>query len=823
MSLENSGKIIDEIPVTISYRILELFSAGLYSSPNKAFEELVSNSYDALASKVAVHIPTNLLEEGKVIWVCDNGESMGKKGLKDLWKIGVSPKIGKRKKGNRLMIGQFGIGKLATYILTNKITYICKTKDGYFAVTMDYQDINDDKKLILDERELDESEVKSLLNNYVSEKGENSLPFKLWGNDSENAWTFSILHNLKPKVGDISEGRLKWILSTALPLNPNFLMFYNGDELKSSKDKIEPWKTWIFGFEDNIVNKNDDYSSKEIEGEFYVDLPAIKNVSGKIELYRDSLLKNDKSQKWGRSHGIFVMIRGRLINLDDPLFGMGALTHGVFNRTRIIVNANELDSYITSTRESVKDVPAKKDLERYLQKKFLEVRDWYFNEVETEKEQNRASYKVSHSATSLSRRPLLSVTKKFFKGEISSLFLTDFPGNLTKEEIAEFIVQLENDLTSESGLIKDVEWVTLRPEDPIAKLDIYQGLAKINLMHPFFSNFIEEVSNTLPLQLIAITEILSEALMLEQGVDEYAVKNIMQDRDRLLRQLTFSDKQNAPAVASLLKATLSDPEGLEDSLTKALSALGFETTPLGGSGKPDGKAVAYLEHKDSLKNYSLVYDAKSTKKDRIMASTAHISGVQRHRDEGEYQSDYALVVAIDFQGALDENSAVNIEAKNANVTLLRASDLIRLLILAAPKQLNFTKLRELFENCHTVFETSQWIDELEGAEVERGPIREILEAIYLLVKSDTVKPNITAVRFTLKERKPELDLSPEKIRSIIESLRTIIPNYISINGEDIDLQVPPEIALKQINQTYSENDVPFEFRDLIMKSLLKDL
>ena len=37
----------EQIEVELSYKIVELFSGGLYSSPNKAFEELVTNSYDA--------------------------------------------------------------------------------------------------------------------------------------------------------------------------------------------------------------------------------------------------------------------------------------------------------------------------------------------------------------------------------------------------------------------------------------------------------------------------------------------------------------------------------------------------------------------------------------------------------------------------------------------------------------------------------------------------------------------------------------------------------------------------------------------------------
>ena len=37
---------VGNIPVKLSYGIIERFSEGLYSSPNKTFEELITNSYD---------------------------------------------------------------------------------------------------------------------------------------------------------------------------------------------------------------------------------------------------------------------------------------------------------------------------------------------------------------------------------------------------------------------------------------------------------------------------------------------------------------------------------------------------------------------------------------------------------------------------------------------------------------------------------------------------------------------------------------------------------------------------------------------------------
>ena len=42
----------EQIEVRISYEIIKLFSEGLYQSPHKALEELVTNSFDADAENV---------------------------------------------------------------------------------------------------------------------------------------------------------------------------------------------------------------------------------------------------------------------------------------------------------------------------------------------------------------------------------------------------------------------------------------------------------------------------------------------------------------------------------------------------------------------------------------------------------------------------------------------------------------------------------------------------------------------------------------------------------------------------------------------------
>ena len=113
MDIEDFGQKIDDIEVTISYRIIELFSAGLYSSPNKAFEELVSNSYDAFATKTCVFVPTDPAIPNASIWVCDNGESMDRHGFKQLWRIGVTDKRDGSRDQKRLQIGKFVTRRLS--------------------------------------------------------------------------------------------------------------------------------------------------------------------------------------------------------------------------------------------------------------------------------------------------------------------------------------------------------------------------------------------------------------------------------------------------------------------------------------------------------------------------------------------------------------------------------------------------------------------------------------------------------------------------------------------------------------------------------------
>ena len=204
------GAVIDHIPVSISYRIIELFSAGLYSSPNKAIEELVSNSYDAFATRADLFLPTNLADPDAAIWVVDDGAGMDVGGLFDLWQIARSNKRASEN-ADRPPIGKFEIGKLATYVLAQRLTHISLRNGVVRAVTMDYAEIDPDasseSKIELAVRELSAEDLASALTPLRAMDGGSDVADRLLSAPPPASWTAVALSRLKPAASSLRLGR----------------------------------------------------------------------------------------------------------------------------------------------------------------------------------------------------------------------------------------------------------------------------------------------------------------------------------------------------------------------------------------------------------------------------------------------------------------------------------------------------------------------------------------------------------------------------------------------------------------------------------------
>ena len=148
-----------------------------------------------------------------------------------------------------------------------------------------------------------------------------------------------------------------------------------------------------------------------------------------------------------------------------------------------------------------------------------------------------------------------------------------------------------------------------------------------------------------------MAEVLAEAHLHMIGVKPEHIEDFLSMRDQLLRNLANeSGRQSAFAVALALRNARNNPDALEETLCAAFRSLGFEITPMGKKGKPDGVATAFLsaDKKGRPRQYAVSLEAKSKEKDqgKVAAGTVKISAIIRQRDE--YKCQHALVVGRDF-------------------------------------------------------------------------------------------------------------------------------------------------------------------------------
>jgi Histidine kinase-, DNA gyrase B-, and HSP90-like ATPase len=370
-SPETIGHPTTKITVEVGTAFLDLFSAQLYSSPQKAFEELISNSWDAGADCVDVRISIDLQAPNSTMCVLDNGASMDEEGLHGLWRIAFSPKRGTPVQYGRRVIGKFGIGKLATYVLADKLTYICKASDGVIRrVTMDYGNIARQhaasQERMISDLELEVYEVQqteldeALMNVYDGEvildliRKEVPRPESALGEDEfggtkdelerppSGTWTLVVLSDLKSTGRELKIGVLQRMLEAALPFGSDMAISINGELITSSKIDTPIIAEWTIGPElgiDTIEIDEDESLSgstsssdqampqiREISIAFgtsptpFVELPEVGRLTGRVRLFAERI-SSGKSEERGASNGFHVNVLGRVINQNDPSFG----------------------------------------------------------------------------------------------------------------------------------------------------------------------------------------------------------------------------------------------------------------------------------------------------------------------------------------------------------------------------------------------------------------------------------------------------------------------------------------------------------------------
>ncbi len=840
---EIAGRTTDQIDVKISLRIIQLFSEGLYSSPNKAVEELISNSFDAGAENVHIILSPDLRDSDATIVVIDDGEGMNGENLKRHWVIGESTRRTATGSSRRKPIGKFGIGKLSTYVLASKLTHISKFGDNFYAATMDYSNITgsadkapegvfDDQTVQIPLRTLTEEQARDAVQRWVDGDKEGYQRLRLFGEGASDSWTVAIMSGLKYMGKKIKIGRLKWVLRTAMPQRSDFRLFLDGDPITPPK-MDEPLETLVLGKDviqmskpcpEGLIAREDTSESPDSDHRYGVYHESLLGrITGFIEIFKDELDRG--KPKFEQSSGFFVYVRGRRVNVDDPGFGIerNLLRHGTFSRFRMVVHIDSLDDALRSSRESFQQGELYEEVQNFLRAGFNMARNRLVEYDRAQTPAARISASISSAPGSMTRKPLLSLARMVAENQATPFYLR-FPSGLSPLEQTEFLETLKERSEGEDGLLRSTELSALDSKDGLAVLDLQQGKLLINSSHPFFAAFQESFTKarqSLPLEMLAMSEILMEAHLYYMGFDESVIRDVIGRRDELLRQFVRTSARRTPGMIALSLTEARDAENqLEEEMRAAFEAMGFANViRIGGKGKPDGTAEAHLAATvdGTVQRYKVGLEAKSGQP--VSAKRLDVSGIARHMED--YDCDHHLVIGNGFATSSGEDSAsvreINShkESTRKTITLMHVDDLARLIRIASAKRVGgLSRLRDLFRNCVTPEESKVWVDDLAAATPENWPYTEILETIWHLAEEQPNEPvEYAAVIAELRHRTPPVKMRKQELIECCKAMHIMARGVVFARENTVEIDRRPDLILEDIRAAVGE--YPAEERSTI--------
>ena len=818
-----------DLQVRLSNQLIHLLSEQMYSSPLKAMEELVVNAYDADAKTCRINFVDYDNDEDNLIAVFDDGSGMNFVGLEQLWHVGESPKIDNEisPKHGRKVIGKFGIGKLATYAIANKITYLTHHSNSTFHVTCDFRRFKSAPeggsseavpltvKEITDSKELRDNEQFKELCEILDID-----PYDVNGY-ALKSWTLCVLETLKPKAADLKLGRLKWVLRTAMPLKANFCIYVNGDIVERTEDEFIP--VVKFSVDDLDIGRlaslnaslEDDWKWK-VENNLLVSKKFPSGLTGEVIVTQRSLVTG-KSADVGRSHGFFIFVRGRLVNESDELFGLHALSHATFNFFRADIYADDLHSEVTAPREGL-ELGKKRDVvSDLLLGLFNDARQrQQDHEREIDDEEKR---KREHERLFVPRRLVehpIADTLVMFKNEAEG----------TEADEGWFFIQGVSDANIK-GVVEELygngprkyryKYDRLGKTERFVKLNPESAEFTLNEDHEVILAYSDEPRSRQLLEDLVASEVLLEVYLREAGINPHIIGEVLERRDMLMRSLAQDRVFSLDAIAQFLSDSRDDKDNLEIALIAASRALGFNAKHISKSGEPDGVA-RFNDYKNA--EIKITLEAKSSVEIPELSSL-DFSGLAEHMNN--HQASGCLLVAPDYPGEKQvkkgQNSAVETRAKMNKISCWTIKDLARIVSAAETHQINARQVLDIVLEQFTPKDVSGAVDKLLSTDSMQDYYREILNVMKKLDTPDTLKNNIRTVQHIsglLAVDKKLKDVTDESIRNALAQMSHNSRGMVRLKGDHILFSGNIEEFERRISNLTGHSGVPRKlgsFRD----------
>lgn len=784
------GTKVDDVEVEIDYAIISHFSKHLYSSPNKAVEELVTNGFDAFAEQVHVYIPGPFVTDKVVVW--DGGDSMGVDGLKRLWWIARSPKddgtdrVIQRGDKSRAMIGKFGIGKLASYAVGDRVTHLCKFDGRFLSVSVAYGDVpklgdlaaGQDNRFTTPIMELTEAEVRQV----IEEAFDTDKEPGAWELFDRESWTIAFIDQLRPDI-KLTPGRLRWVISNGMPLRPDFAVSVNDEDVepKLAKDAVEVWdmsnpdiqesiqSAWKSQRDAGAVTGDVSFGTDD-EGRPEAVFPTLGAVRGQIRLFAESL--HSAGDEESRVYGFFILVRGRLLNADDPELFLKPPSYGTFYRCQYELEVDGLDPILLADREHVVDSVGRRELQIlqtavYRQSRIaIEDRD-----ITKEKEERPESL-------------LPTGSREQYRGPLSAL-----------------LSQMGADAASTILASPTINNADVGADAPISSLtDDFAGF-RVNTSHPFIDSIRETVGSGKKareilriVDLLATAERLMEGYLLDIGLPVNQVAEIVRWRDGVLRTLGARLKANPEEICRhVAEASYEGEKEFENALAELFRAMGFVATRDGAPGQKDILVIAPV----GQAQFSFTVEAKGSV-NPLPNDGADLANAGDHRDQ--VGAAFAIVVAREFVGFKQASEAQVLKdcrAVSGDVSIVTVETLVALYRVVHEFALPLELIPDLLKEVEAPADKLKRVEDL-SRPTDQIDWRRLLEEIWS-AQNSSASGDVVPYRSIWQDSwRDQVEI--EQFTLILTSLETLAGGLIRVDTtrEHVTLRQSPDLVAEEI-------------------------
>ena len=791
--LGDPGNVVDQVSLDVDYQIIEHFSRHLYDSPNKAVEELVANGFDAFAAEVLVFTPGPYTTGRLLVW--DDGESMDVKGLKELWEIAKSPKSGERveeRNGKeRKIIGKFGIGKLASYAVGEVISHVCRHQGEFYLVSIDYATVRGSKPVQAPIIGLPEDRAVELVKSLFSK-----LPPSADCMLQKNSWTLAVVEKLK--VADLPSGRLTWVLGNGMPLRPDFAITVNEKKVHSRLEK-QAAVNWDFASEEVInaienrwgdamkdgsvsstlefgwqTGLDPDDSSKDVP---FVRFPGLGQVWGHVRLFDETLLKF-RAHDHGRSHGFFLIVRGRLVNPDNEKLFIRDPSFQTFYRSQFILFVDDLDEALLADRQRLR-------WDEQVQQELTTLQEALSGIARTTVEERDKGRDDEQSTRSM----LPTGSRIHYREPINALLL-----RAPVEEVADF-----------NPAAMTVERKDLGKEEPISIVAFKENAFHVNTRHPYYNAIRKRTGESKAAReflrafdLFAISERLLEGHLLNVGMTEDEIEEIIEWRESLFRRLAASYEDTPELIGEMFRTSYTGGRGFEKALCAVFQDMGFSAEHDGGSGKKDALVVATV----GPESYSFTAEAKGSSGD-IDNAAADVGAAANHRDRAG--AEHALIIARKFSGFAakpDREPALMGECRSTNrVSIMELESLEKIHASVSRFSYPLPLLKDVFMTLESPRDKLTRIDGLVKP-VEGFDYLKLLNRVWVRQGSSALGDAVAYLSVFQEDGwKAQMEFKEFQLRLV--ALDTLAAGRIQVDPgkERVYLRQSPDLILDQIQKS----------------------